>query len=67
MQSDVFVYLPDQSSPLTLQGKRECDQDFLMALQNEPLSNKRPENLLDLDDGLKDKNNLVSVTGSIMR
>jgi hypothetical protein len=45
MQADVFVYLPDQWSPLNLEGKEKYDRDSLMDLQDDPLSKKKPENL----------------------
>ena len=44
----------DQWSPINQEGKKQYDRDFLMLLQNDPLSKERPLNLPHLDI-VKDK------------
>jgi hypothetical protein len=61
MEGDVHVYLPDQWSPLNPEGKKKYERDFLMELQNDPQSKKKPENLPDLEVVLKDNTNRVSL------
>jgi hypothetical protein len=61
MPADVCVYLPDQWSPLNLEGKKKYDSDFLMKLQDDPLSKKKPENLPDFDVVLEHCRNHVSL------
>lgn len=39
-----------------MQGKKIYDRDFLLCLQNNPKSKKKPDNLPDLDVVLKDSN-----------
>jgi translation initiation factor 4G len=66
VQDDVCVCPPDQWSPLNPEGKKKYERDFLMELQNDPQSKKKPENLPDLEVVLKDNTNRVSymtVTG----
>lgn len=50
-----FIFL-DQWSPYNQLGKKCYDRDFLICLQNNPKSKKKPENLPDLDVVLKDSN-----------
>ena len=50
----------DQWSPINQEGKKQYDRDFLMLLQNDPLSKERPPNLPHLDI-VKDK----SISGGI--
>ncbi|KAG8239741.1 hypothetical protein J437_LFUL018437, partial [Ladona fulva] len=47
-------YKEDQWSPLNPQGKKKYERDFLLGLQNDPQSVKKPENLPDIDIVLKD-------------
>ncbi|XP_069700452.1 eukaryotic translation initiation factor 4 gamma 3-like isoform X2 [Periplaneta americana] len=51
------TYKEDQWSPLNLEGKKKYERDFLMELQNDPQSKKKPENLPDLEIVLKDNTN----------
>jgi len=52
--------IPDQWSPLNPEGKKRYERDFLMELQNDPQSKKKPENLPDIEVVLKDNTNRVS-------
>ncbi|XP_076358075.1 eukaryotic translation initiation factor 4 gamma 3-like isoform X2 [Tachypleus tridentatus] len=49
-----FYYPADQWSPLNLEGKKQYDRDFLLQLQSEPVSLKKPQGLPDLEV-IKDK------------
>lgn len=51
----------DQWSPLNPDGKRKYERDFLLELQNDPQSRKKPENLPDLEVVLKDTGNKVCI------
>jgi translation initiation factor 4G len=59
-QDDVPLCVPDQWSPLNPEGKKRYERDFLMELQNDPQSKKKPENLPDIEVVLKDNTNRVS-------
>lgn len=65
-QDDVCVHVPDQWSPLNPEGKKRYERDFLMELQNDPQSKKKPENLPDIEVVLKDNTNRVSLSSHIM-
>lgn len=51
------TYKEDQWSPLNPEGKKRYERDFLMELQNDPQSKKKPDNLPDLEVVLKDNTN----------
>lgn len=51
------TYKEDQWSPLNPEGKKRYERDFLMELQNDPQSKKKPENLPDIEVVLKDNTN----------
>jgi hypothetical protein len=59
-QDDVPVFIPDQWSPVNPEGKKRYERDFLMELQNDPQSKKKPDNLPDIEVVLKDNTNRVS-------
>lgn len=50
-------YKEDQWSPVNPEGKKKYERDFLLELQNEPQSRKKPENLPDVEAVLKDTSN----------
>ncbi|XP_063235143.1 eukaryotic translation initiation factor 4 gamma 1-like isoform X2 [Bacillus rossius redtenbacheri] len=50
-------YKEDQWSPVNLDGKKKYERDFLMELQNDPQSRRKPDNLPDLEVVLKDGQN----------
>ncbi|KAJ8897594.1 hypothetical protein PR048_002943 [Dryococelus australis] len=47
----------DQWSPINPDGKKKYERDFLMELQNDPSSRKKPDNLPDLEVVLQDGQN----------
>ncbi|XP_021930528.1 eukaryotic translation initiation factor 4 gamma 3-like isoform X4 [Zootermopsis nevadensis] len=51
------TYKEDQWSPLNPEGKKKYERDFLMELQNDPQSKRKPDNLPDLEIVLKDNTN----------
>ncbi|PNF16446.1 hypothetical protein B7P43_G10313 [Cryptotermes secundus] len=51
------TYREDQWSPLNPEGKKKYERDFLMELQNDPQSKKKPDNLPNLEVVLKDNTN----------
>eukprot|EP00094_Tigriopus_californicus_P006294 TCALIF_06059-PB protein Name:"Similar to Eif4g3 Eukaryotic translation initiation factor 4 gamma 3 (Mus musculus)" AED:0.10 eAED:0.14 QI:762/0.68/0.76/0.88/0.87/0.88/17/1203/1801 len=44
-----YEYKPDQWSPLNPTGSKQYDREFLMMLQNDPLSKQKPQKLPDMD------------------
>lgn len=54
-KTDVFIHMHflgiilDQWSPVNPDGKRQYDRRFLLELQNNPLSLKKPESLPNLE------------------
>ncbi len=51
-----YTYKEDQWSPINVEGKKQYDRDFLMQLQKDPLSIKKPKNLPNMEI-IKDKVN----------
>ena len=49
-----LIYLIDQWSPINIEGKKQYDREFLMKLQQDPLSMTKPDNLPNMDI-IKDK------------
>jgi len=49
-----YEYKPDQWSPINIEGKKQYDREFLMKLQQDPLSMTKPDNLPNMDI-IKDK------------
>lgn len=54
-----WLKIKDQWSPVNPEGKKKYERDFLLELQNEPQSRKKPENLPDVEAVLKDTSNKV--------
>uniref|UniRef100_A0A1B6CCD2 MI domain-containing protein n=1 Tax=Clastoptera arizonana TaxID=38151 RepID=A0A1B6CCD2_9HEMI len=52
-----YNYAQDQWSPHNLDGKRKYGREFLLGLQNEPQSRKKPDDLFDLEPIMKDTSN----------
>nr|CAD7458633.1 unnamed protein product [Timema tahoe] len=50
-------YKDDQWSPVNPDGKKKYERDFLMELQNDPQSKKKPDNLPDLEVVLNNSSN----------
>nr|CAD7196109.1 unnamed protein product [Timema douglasi] len=55
--NDKLPYKNDQWSPVNPDGKKKYERDFLMELQNDPQSKKKPENLPDLEVVLNNSSN----------
>ena len=55
----MFLYASDQWSPRNPEGKKKYERDFLMELQYDPLSKKKPEFNTDVEMVLKDNTNRV--------
>ena len=49
-----MVTFLDQWSPINIEGKKQYDREFLMKLQQDPLSMTKPDNLPNMDI-IKDK------------
>ena len=56
----LFCFVPDQWSPINLEGKKQYDRGFLLLLQTDPLSLERPPNLPNMDI-IKDKSMTMNV------
>ncbi|XP_014260812.1 eukaryotic translation initiation factor 4 gamma 1-like isoform X3 [Cimex lectularius] len=55
-----YNYKEDQWSPINQEGKKVYDRAFLMEIRNNPLSSKKPENLMMECDLFRDKPNDIS-------